>query len=242
MVTAGTGFTITVRPPNSAPEPGRICSVVTPAASARENAGSPGSHGMLDPGVGDVRIALLDDVRDAGFGGTLRQQVHPVVGVDIDDAGRDPAAAGIDHGRALVRKRVADRHDATLAHQHFALLEPPARAVQDRRAREQRVHARQRLVATGRSLEHRLARRGGGRRGRDGGAETGAVENESGRAPGGTHFGVPCSAISSASGERARPVTISRKVAAFSSWPSLNVACVARTRARKAMMCGSSWP
>ena len=41
-VTAGIGFTITVRPPNSAPEPGRICSVVTPAASARENAGSPG--------------------------------------------------------------------------------------------------------------------------------------------------------------------------------------------------------
>jgi len=36
------GLTMTDRPPNSAPEPGRICTVVTPPASAREKAGSPG--------------------------------------------------------------------------------------------------------------------------------------------------------------------------------------------------------
>ena len=40
MVGAGIGWTMTERPPNNADEPGRICSVVTPAANPWLNPGS----------------------------------------------------------------------------------------------------------------------------------------------------------------------------------------------------------
>ena len=101
---ACTFLTTTERPPIRLPEPGRICSVVTPPSSAVSKSRILRPDRMFGPDVGGDRAGHFIAVLDGLHAGT---RIHAEVRVDVDDAGRDPAALGIDDVRAGGRLQIS---------------------------------------------------------------------------------------------------------------------------------------
>ena len=70
--------------------------------------------------------------------------------VDIDDAGRDPASAGVNHLHTIRHRKIhADPGDCAVLDQHIRPVQARARAVQYGGAGQQHIITRQRCVAAG---------------------------------------------------------------------------------------------
>ena len=119
-------------------------------------------HGMLGPDVGGVRRGGLVAVRVCIDGG---RGVHPEMRVDVDDAGRHPLAAAVDHASARGGSESApDRRDFAVAQQYIGAVEPLAAAGEHRGAADQ--HRRGARCPIGRGEGCRVGRLAGGGLGR----------------------------------------------------------------------------
>ena len=116
-----------------------------------------GADGVLDPGVGRVRSALLGDVAGFGVVRCLRHGVGAEVGVHVDEAGREPPAATIDDLRSgWARHAAADGHDPAALDRDLAVIDPLAGAVEDRHAGDDDGPAGQWAIGAGIRIRQRV--------------------------------------------------------------------------------------
>ncbi len=104
---------------------------------------------MLDPGVGVIGVTELGDIGAVLLTGGGRDGINTIMAMHVDDARRHPTAVGINGGDALGLEAVSHRHDPAIANQHIAVVDALPRPIQNGRADNQRVGARQRLISTG---------------------------------------------------------------------------------------------
>ena len=148
----GTFFTVTPRPPNRLPDPGRICIVVTPPASASSNCGSCGQIecSAQTSAVSGLVISLpsCSDSMPAPEYTPRCECVSMMPGVTH-------LPLGVDHDRVSRRVDVLpDSRDLAVLQQDRSAFDRRTRRGQDRRVPDDGRLRRQRLIRGGVGVRH----------------------------------------------------------------------------------------